>query len=107
MSLPVEERPARSTVSCRPVMTLNSVVLPAPFGPISPVIAPGLDVEVDVADGEVPAEADVGAADLEQRHVDACVPPDPRRIVRSARADRLVGQASAEAQRATGSPRRA
>ena len=26
---------------CSPVMTLNSVVLPAPFGPISPVIVPG------------------------------------------------------------------
>src|SRR6516225_6370842 len=25
---------------CRPVMTLNSVVLPAPFGPIRPVISP-------------------------------------------------------------------
>ena len=29
-------------------MTLNSVVLPAPFGPISPVISPGAHVEVDV-----------------------------------------------------------
>ena len=30
---------------CRPVMTLNSVVLPAPFGPMSPVIAARLDLE--------------------------------------------------------------
>ena len=27
--------------ACSPVMTLNRVVLPAPFGPMSPVIAPG------------------------------------------------------------------
>ena len=36
--------PSRTTlpqvVSCRPVMTLNVVVLPAPFGPISPVMRP-------------------------------------------------------------------
>ena len=38
-------RPSRRTGpasgGCSPVMTLNSVVLPAPFGPISPVTAPG------------------------------------------------------------------
>src|ERR1700676_3695331 len=37
--------PSRSTLpavgSCKPVITLNSVVLPAPLGPIRPVTRPG------------------------------------------------------------------
>ena len=35
-------------------MTLNSVVLPAPLGPISPVIDAGVDVEVDRRRGPSP-----------------------------------------------------
>src|SRR5579871_5469362 len=42
---PVMSFPSRTTRplsgSCRPVMTLNSVVFPAPFGPIRPVTRPG------------------------------------------------------------------
>src|SRR5579863_2835723 len=43
-------RPSRTTRpasgSSRPVMTLNSVVFPAPFGPISPVTTPGSTLTV-------------------------------------------------------------
>ena len=56
--LPRRSTPSRTTrpavSACRPVMTLNSVVLPAPFGPISPVTWPGLDVEVDPARATTP-----------------------------------------------------
>ena len=35
--LAVDARPGPSAGGCSPVMTLNSVVLPAPLGPMSPV----------------------------------------------------------------------
>src|SRR3954471_4424499 len=42
---PVMSAPSRVTLPalgfCRPVITLKSVVLPAPFGPIRPVTCPG------------------------------------------------------------------
>ena len=40
-----------------PVSRLNSVVLPAPFGPITAWIGAGLHVEVHVGDGRIAAEA--------------------------------------------------
>jgi hypothetical protein len=40
MSSPSHQHPARGRRQA-PAITLNSVVLPAPFGPISPVIDPG------------------------------------------------------------------
>ena len=43
---------------CRPVMTLNNVVLPAPFGPISPVTDSRFGTERDAGEGGHPAEAD-------------------------------------------------
>ncbi len=50
--LPVMSVPSSTTRpwvgSWRPVMTLNSVVLPAPFGPMSPVMKPGLDLDAGV-----------------------------------------------------------
>ena len=51
-----------------PQMTLNSVVLPAPFGPMRPVTTPGLGGEVDRVEGEPAAEADADAGDLERAH---------------------------------------
>ena len=51
-----------------PVIRLNSVVLPAPFGPIRPRISPGLDRQRDVVDGDQPAEPARQAGDLEERH---------------------------------------
>ena len=106
--LAVEAGPGRCTVSCRPVMTLNSVVLPAPFGPIRPVIEPGLDVEVDVVHGDVPAEAHGGAPHLEQRPVQLpscrCVPPGLSPV--SSSPTGWLGQASARGAAATGSPHR-
>ena len=50
-------------------MTLNSVVLPAPFGPISPVTRLLLDAERDLVERLEAAEADPDLVDLEQRHV--------------------------------------
>src|SRR3954470_22401030 len=47
--MPLTSRPLMKTRpcvgSCKPVMTLNSVVLPAPFGPISPVMWPASAVK--------------------------------------------------------------
>ena len=40
----------------KPVMTLNAVVLPAPFGPIRPTTSPSRDREAHVRDGDEPAE---------------------------------------------------
>ena len=40
MSLAVEARPSRASGGTRPETQLNSVVLPAPLGPISPVMPP-------------------------------------------------------------------
>ena len=38
-------------------MQLNTVVLPAPFGPISAVMSPRADVEAEIVDGDQAAEA--------------------------------------------------
>ena len=46
-----------------------SVVLPAPFGPMSPTISPSRTVEVDVLERGEPAEADGDAPALEERSV--------------------------------------
>ena len=56
---------------CSPVMTLNSVVLPAPLGPMSPFTAPGVDLEVDVLERLEPAEADRDLLDGELRQPNA------------------------------------
>jgi len=50
------------------VITLKSVVLPAPFGPISPTICPASTSERDVVDRHDPAEPPRHVANLEQRH---------------------------------------
>ncbi len=49
----------------RPVQALKVVVLPAPFGPMSPVIRPGGDVEGHVVDGGDTAEAHDEPDDVE------------------------------------------
>ncbi len=46
-------------------MQLNTVVLPAPFGPISAVISPRLAVEGQIADGHQTAELHRQMVDLE------------------------------------------
>ena len=48
---------ARRRASTKPEMMSNSVVLPAPFGPMRPRISPSSSVEVDVVDGADAAEA--------------------------------------------------
>ena len=48
-------------------MTLNAVVLPAPFGPIRPEIVPCLDVERDAVEGDDAAEAQGDLPNREQR----------------------------------------
>ena len=54
-------------------MALNVVVLPAPFGPISPTIVAGVDLEADVTNGVVLAEPDVQLVRFEQCHrVSSC-----------------------------------
>ena len=61
----------------RPVTTLNNVVLPAPFGPISPVTSPAPRFEVDLGRPAVPAELDRDLLGREQ-HVTVTVrAPDP------------------------------
>jgi hypothetical protein len=54
MSLPSKRMRPPASPTC-PAIALNMVVLPAPFGPISPVMRPGGYVEADVID-------DIGAA---------------------------------------------
>ena len=49
-------------------MTLNSVVLPAPFGPMSPVTLPGSAARLTVVERDVAAEADGDVTDLKRRH---------------------------------------
>ena len=52
---PIATRPAVSRPM--PQIALNSVVLPAPFGPISDVSVPGCSANDDVVDRDQPAEA--------------------------------------------------
>ena len=51
---------------CSPVMTLNSVVLPAPFGPMRPVTQPAPPNE-HILERLVATEPDADPGDLEQR----------------------------------------
>ena len=71
-------------------MTLNSVVLPAPLGPMSPVTWPGSTSSDDVVERLEPAEADRDVGHLEQRHRSA-----PRRRHRRRPASRRSVSASA------------
>ena len=48
-------------------MQLNSVVLPAPFGPIRPRISPSFDRERDAVQRDDAAETQRDVADFEQR----------------------------------------
>ena len=50
-----------------PAIMLNSVVLPAPFGPMTAKIAPCGDPEAHIVDREQAAEALADAVDCEQR----------------------------------------
>ncbi len=48
-------------------MQLNTVVLPAPFGPISAVISPRRAAKLSVVDRDQPAEAHGQLLDFEDR----------------------------------------
>jgi hypothetical protein len=50
-----------------PAITLKSVVFPAPFGPISPVMEPGLDPQRRAVDGVKAAEMLVDVVELRSR----------------------------------------
>ena len=50
-------------------MQLNVVLLPEPFGPISPRISPSFNAERDVVDRLERAEPLAQAPDIEQRHL--------------------------------------
>ena len=47
-------------------MALNSVVLPAPLGPIRPVTVAGSTLMRDVVEGDVAAEADLDVDGLKK-----------------------------------------
>ena len=49
-------------------MTLNAVVLPAPFGPISPTISPGSAVEGHAVERDDAAETLGDVVDFEEGH---------------------------------------
>ena len=53
-----------------PDTTLNSVVLPAPFGPITAKMSPGSDREADLVERGQPAERDAELVDREHAHAD-------------------------------------
>ena len=55
-------------------MQLNSVVLPAPFGPISPQISPGRDLEGGAVEGDDAPEAHDNILDGQQTQTPRCVP---------------------------------
>ena len=57
---------------------MNSVDLPAPFGPITERISRSRDVEGDVVDGDEPAEALGEVFDLEERGHRVSPPPPAR-----------------------------
>ena len=62
------------------VISLNSVLLPAPFGPITERISPSSTLEIDVVDRDQAAEALGQLLDLEQAHSAASFSaPDPSR----------------------------
>ena len=49
-------------------MTLKTVVLPEPFGPMRPTISPALHGEIELVDGTQSAEGHRQAGRLQQRH---------------------------------------
>ena len=55
-------------------MQLNTVVLPAPFGPISAVMVPRLTVEGQIVDGDEAAEAHGQMLDAEHGRAVARAP---------------------------------
>ena len=59
-SVPLDRRPTSGRT--KPEMTLNSVVLPAPLGPITPTTDPRRHVEGDVVERHEAAEADADPA---------------------------------------------
>ena len=69
----------RRTRRCRPcgrtkpLTRLKAVVLPAPFGPISPWTVPLRDRQIEAVDGRDAAERACEAANLEQRRGRPCV----------------------------------
>ena len=63
----VEAHRALRSPGSTPVMTLTSVVLPAPFGPIRPTISPLVDRQRETVDGAQAAERARDVVDLEQR----------------------------------------
>ena len=71
-------------------MTLNSVVLPAPFGPMRPVTAPASARMVTSSSGDAAAEADGDGLDRQRRHDRSCRGTSARARARS-RAAAVVG----------------
>ena len=71
---PISSSPSRSTeplaARVKPVTASITDVLPAPFGPIRPVMRPGAHRERHVVDGDDAAVADAQAAHLERAGVD-------------------------------------
>ncbi len=83
---PVMSSPAKRTLPTvgftTPVMRWNSVVLPAPLGPMTARISPLDDLHVDVVDGDEGAvalrqavEVDQGSADARSTALSACLVP--------------------------------
>ena len=62
------ERDLPAVGSWSPVITLNVVVLPAPFGPMRPVIVAFFHPQGHLVHGHVPAEADADLIRLQNRH---------------------------------------
>ena len=81
---------------CSPVTTLNSVVLPAPLGPMSPVTVPGSTASEMSVERGLAAEADRDAVGLKQGHRQLLAARDPVPAVRPAgRARRRASTRSA------------
>ena len=66
--LPSPKRMLPPVARKMPVTRLKIVVLPDPFGPISPTISPSFIREVEALDGLQPAERLLQPGRLEQRH---------------------------------------
>ena len=67
LALPASPSPASGAMN--PQMTLNSVVLPAPLGPMTPTTSPAATVERDVLERGEAAEAHRHAVHTEIRHL--------------------------------------
>ncbi len=74
------------------VITLKSVVLPAPFGPIRPTISPGCGLDRDVVERDDPAEPPGDVLDREQGRHRANPKALPRRWVPLVRVRRLASR---------------